>query len=275
MTRAFMSLLLVASTTLARADGDHLVRLQNSQVHYEMMMREVFAEVFRDQVVLNALIVESFQKECAVGLRPGKTRGSFDVFALELSSSLWDLELIKLFEAGELGRGLDGKLIPLAKNPHYQALKKRIPNSFRQVKARAMLRPLPSDPAGRLMVIWFDALEVVTAEEMNRVSAGVDDGTSYHYYARVPERGIRSGESYSPDEDLPKSLAAVCLRGAAALYAKGRGGSSRRYEPRSNRRKRHSSVDLFRPDSPGLSLPEAATRSGRGGCGRDRSRGRE
>jgi hypothetical protein len=221
MKRAFMSLLLVASTTLARADDDHLVPLQNYQIRYETMVRKVFAEAFRDEVILNATIVESFQKECAVGLRPGKTRGSFDVFALEPSSSLWDLELIKLFETGKLGRGLDGKLIPLARNPHYQALKNRTPVSFRQVKVRVRARPLLPGLAGRLMVIWFDALKVVKPEE-NNGRAGVDDGTSYHYYARVPERGIRSGESYSPDSDLPKIWRLSALAERLALYAKGK-----------------------------------------------------
>ncbi len=215
MVRAVIVLLSVVSTTPPRTDTDHLVPIDGSLKRYDVLLRRGFVAAFRNEVILNAMILKSFEKECAVGLRPGKTRGSFLAFALEPSASLWDSLTWRRDPAGKVFVLREGKYVPLAANPPLRGI---------TVKSRA--RPISPDLAGRIMVLWIAALKSTRPLKDADFPGpfgkpvGVLDGTSYRFSAVVPGEGKWSGETQ--DEEEPKMRRLSQLAERFAQYANGK-----------------------------------------------------
>lgn len=206
LTCQAMQWLLIVVALQGPAGRDHLVPDREAlQDEYGVKLRTLFAEADRDEVMLQALFVPSFVKEFAVGVRPRPGTGEIEAFVLEPASSVWDTELVRMYETGEMkSYGRNGKQVPLGKNSNYLDLKKRTPSDYRNIKVIVKSRPLPPAMAKRLRTLWDAMLREVKPDDDDE--NGFDsDGETYHISARFQERGRVSGSVWSPSEETPKT----------------------------------------------------------------------
>jgi hypothetical protein len=211
--------LCIVATCFAPTSADHLVPdAADMKDTYGVKLRTVFAEAYRGEVALQALYVPSFVNEFAVGLRTTAASGGAEVFLLEPSSSIWETELLRLYESGEIGAvGRDGKPVPLEQNKAYQKLKKRSPADYRKIGVRVRTRPIPQALADRIRSVWFAMLRGVRRDE-EEVDGAVLDGETYHISAVIDGRPV-GGSVYSPDDSMPKTWRLAHLVDRISEYA--------------------------------------------------------
>jgi hypothetical protein len=213
----FSFAVLVLCAPLVRAQ-EHLVPDVDVFVdpdNHKLMMRHVFARAFEDGVTLRVLVTPSFQKEYAAGLR--RVDQQVEVFVLEPSVQIWNLELIRMYESGEIGPlHDDGNEVPLERNPAYQKLKKETPSDYRKIKAERRSRPIPEDLASQMEKLWAQML--LNVQHPAEDDDGLD-GTTYDFSGRVRGRGTLSGHIWTP-EPTSKTGRLTALAETMADYAR-------------------------------------------------------
>lgn len=165
-------------------------------------VRRVFAPAYASGVILRVVILPSFRPEFAVGLR--ETEKGVEAFDITASSHIWNLELLHDYESGRIiCVDKDGKEIPLEKNESYQKLKQRTPGDISKITPMTIAKPLPEPLAGevalseRLKAVWKKALlDTRYPKELHRGN----DGSDYYFSMYVQDRGVVSGQIWSPDE---------------------------------------------------------------------------
>ena len=214
--------LLMSLACPARAQ-DHLVPDASAFVdpnEYLLKLRHVFAQAFEEGVKLRALVIPSFQKEYVVGLQ---TRGKgVEAFVLEPTSIIWDTELVRLYEKGEIKtfthEGGKYKEVPPEKSVALKRLKEKTPADYRNIKATRRARPIPGELAGDIEAIWTTMLlDVRHVEKPDDIM----DGVTYHFSARIGVRGEISGQTDSPEEES-KTGRLAALADAMGDYARGK-----------------------------------------------------
>ena len=183
---------------------------------YEAKIRKVFAGAYTGDVVLRVFILASFNPEEAAGIR--KTDKGYTAFAMTPSSTIWDTELVRMQESGQITTfDKDGKQVPPGKNNSFQKLKKKTPADIRKITARIEDAALPTPLAERIARVWQNML--LDAQHPKQPPLGAD-GTTYHFSMWVQSHGIVSGTVWSPDEGSG-TFALTNLASALAQYAKG------------------------------------------------------
>jgi hypothetical protein len=118
---------------------------EDLQDKYEVFLRKVFSQMYRDDVVLSALCVPSFVPEEGAGIF--KTSRGYEVFSITPSASVWSTEyhsIIRSFD--EHNREIRWKP---ADN-----IKKGVPISYRDIKTRMQTRPVSAELAERIKQLW-------------------------------------------------------------------------------------------------------------------------
>ena len=186
--------------------------------NYKLMMRHIFARAFEDSVALRVLVIPSFDtKEYAMGLLVTDKR--VEVFVLEPSVTIWNIETIRMYESGEAEEvDSEGKAIPLEENVTYQKLKKSTPSDYRKIKAERRARPIPREVAAEIKRLW-DEMLLNVRHPTNPVN-GLD-GVTYDFSADIKGRGELSGHIWSPEPES-KSGRLTTLAETMADYARGK-----------------------------------------------------
>lgn len=200
------------------AAQEHLIPDAGAMVDqdsYHQKVRHVFESAFERGVALRAVVIPSFRKEYAVGVR--EADGTAEAFVLEPSSMIWNTEIVALRERGQIRAfDRDGKPIPPEADKSFQELKGRTPADYRQIEAKRRARAIPADLAAGLKQAWERMLLDVrhpAEPEMGH------DGVTYHFSMFVPGRGEVSGHVWSPDEGT-KTARFAELAQALAGYAR-------------------------------------------------------
>jgi hypothetical protein len=221
MKIGILSLALIGICASSLRAQEHLIPDTNvftDPDEYKLKMRHIFAQAFEDGVTLRVLVTPSFStKEHVAGLL--QRDKAVEVFVLEPSSSIWDTEILKMYETGEAGSvDGDGKEIPLEQNEAYQKLKKSTPADYRAIKAKRQARPIPKELAGEIKGLWKEMLLNV-----RHPSEGNDglDGVTYDFSASVGSRGELSGHIWSPEPES-KTGRLTNLADTLADYARGK-----------------------------------------------------
>ena len=158
------------------------------------------AQAFDEGVILRCLVLPSFHDEYAVGLHVKRERA--EAFVLEPSSWIWNTELVRLRQNGEIkdvtGLGKEMKVIPPEKSEALKKLKEKTPADYRSIKATRRARVLPRDLADEIEVVWKEMLLDVRHPKEPILG---NDGVIYHFSARLEWRGEISGHTWSPDPD--------------------------------------------------------------------------
>jgi hypothetical protein len=220
MRIGMLSLALIAICASSLRAQEHLIPhtdVFTDPDEYKLKMRHIFAQAFDRGVKLRVLVTPSFSKEYVAGLVE-KDR-TIEVFVLEPSSAIWDTELIRMYESGEIGAlAKDGKALPLEKNSSYQELKKSTPADYRAIKAKRQARPVPPDVAGVLKEIWKEML--LNVRHPAEPEDGLD-GTTYDFSAWISGRGELSGHTWSPEPES-KTGRLTKLADTLSDYARGK-----------------------------------------------------
>lgn len=188
-------------TVLARSGAaeDHLVPepgIFGQLDEYELKVRQVFAGAYDPDVLLRVVIIASFRPEEVAGIR--KTDKGYEAFAMKPSSTVWNMELVRLYENGQMttfDRG--GQRLPLAKDESFQKLKKETPADVHQITTTTESAPLALALAERIERIWQRML--LDARHVKKPSLGTD-GAAYHFSMWIKYHGIVSASVWSPDE---------------------------------------------------------------------------
>jgi hypothetical protein len=183
---------------------------------YYAKIREVFADVLRRDIVVEVLLVPSFQPEEIAGIR--RTDKGFEAFASMPSAHIWTTFNIQEIESGKQ-RWMDehGNPIPPEKNPSLPDMKKRAPSDYQQIHVHTDTRPISAALTERMRTVWQEML--VNARLPTDRNLGLD-GEDYHFFMPLRGRGTVSGTVWSPSGG--KTLALVSLGEALADYARGR-----------------------------------------------------
>jgi hypothetical protein len=210
-------LIAIAQPALAQ---DHLIPDRDALVHpdpYHLKVRDVLLLAFEPGVTSRVIVLPAFRGEYAVGLRT--TKEGVEAFVLEASSSIWDVECLKMTEEGRvLVLDDEGKRLPLEQDELYQELKKTTPSDHRKITTNRRARPIPASLAAKIDALWQEMLLNVRypAETVDGC-----DGETYCFSALVPRRGQLSGHVWSPEPDS-KTGRLVALTEAMADYASGK-----------------------------------------------------
>jgi hypothetical protein len=213
-------LALLISVVQAVPAQDHLVPKANAFVQpdpYLLKVRHIFAQALEEGVILSALVLPSFQDEYAVGLRVEGE--AVEAFVLEPSSRIWDTELVRLFENGEIRQyDLEGKKVPPEKSMTLKKLKARTPADYRNIKATRRARPIPGELAVEIRAIWTTTL---LDARRPAESSEVVDGVTYHFSAWLQRRREISRRVHSPDPES-RTGRLTSLADAMRDYARGK-----------------------------------------------------
>ena len=214
-TRLFLALTLFAPNAVAQ---DHLTPEDDpfAQDEYHAKIREVFADVLHHDILVQVLLVPSFQPEEIAGIR--RSEKGFEAFASKPSAQIWTTFNIQEIESGKQ-RWMDehDKPIPPEKNPSLPDMKKRAPSDYREIHVHTDTRAISDALTERIRTIWQDML--ANARQPTDRNLGVD-GEDYHFSMPLRDRGIVSATVWSPSGG--KTLALVSLGEALADYASGR-----------------------------------------------------
>lgn len=183
---------------------------------YRLKVRDVLAQAFEAGVTSRAIVLPAFRVEYAVGLRT--TKQGVEVFVLRASSSIWDVEYLKMHEEGRLiVEDEEGNRVPLERDEEYQELKKSTPSDHRKIKTDRRARLFPANLAVKIDALWREMLL-----DVRHPTKPVDgyDGETYCFSALVPNRGPLSGHVWSPEPDS-KTGRLVAVTEALAGYASG------------------------------------------------------
>ncbi len=184
---------------------------------YRSKVREAFAAAQKEEVVCQAVILASIVPEQAIGVRKSAT--GHEVFSSVPSSAIWDTELVRMHESGEIQTfNKDGKKLTLEEDESYQKLKKRTPADFRKITTDVKAVAVDNAIAKRIAAVWERMLLATRQPKEQRQGL---DGASYHFSMLVSGRGVISGQVWSPNEKT-KTAALVDLAYALSDFAMGR-----------------------------------------------------
>ncbi len=112
-----------------------------AQDEYHAKIREVFADVLGHDIVVQVLLVPSFQPEEITGIR--RSEKGFEAFASKPSAHIWTTFNIQEIESGKQ-RWMDehNNPIPPEKNPSLPDMKKRAPSDYREIHVHTDTRPI-------------------------------------------------------------------------------------------------------------------------------------
>ena len=184
---------------------------------YLLKIRHIFARAFDEGVILRVLVLPSFRDEYAVGLK--QNDNGIEAFVLEPSSMIWNTELIKMYEDGEIVETTrDGEAIPPAKSAELKKLKATTPADYRDIKAARRVRAIPGELSAEIKAIWTEMLLDVRhpKEAINGL-----DGVEYHFSMWLQGRGDMSGHAWSPRPGS-KVEGLTALAEALADFARGK-----------------------------------------------------
>ena len=174
---------------------------------YHTKVREVFAEVYRSNVLLQVVFFPAFQPEEIAGIR--KTENGFEAFASKPSSHIW--ETFSIYEAEKQTQGK-----PLNPDSTLAEMKKQFPSDFREITVHTDSRSISAPLTERIRRVWEHML--LNARHPKQPVLGLD-GETFHFSMWVYEHGWVSGEVWSPERG--KTLALTRLAQALADYARG------------------------------------------------------
>jgi hypothetical protein len=186
-------------------------------------VRRVFSSAYAPGGTLCVVILPSFSPESVVGIRESE-RG-LEAFVITPSCHIWNLELLQDYESGRITEiDKDGRKISLAQNESYQKLKQRTPGDVSKITVATVAKPLPEPLAeqvalaDRIKAVWKKALlDTRYAKERH----GGNDGTDYYFSMRIEDRGIVSGQIWSPNEHT-RMGDLINLVSQIAAYANGK-----------------------------------------------------
>jgi hypothetical protein len=185
-----------------------------------VQVRLVFAQAFEEGVLLRAVVIPSFEKEYAVGLR--ETAKGCEVFLLTPSTQIWNTELIRDYERGELRCYVNGKPLPLKDDKNYQRLKANNPSDYKDIRVTRQSRPVPKDLADNLRHLWNERLlEVEDSDELDG-----QDGETYYFSLSDAGSVPVSGHIWSPKPDS-KVGRLVAVVPTLADFASGKADAAR------------------------------------------------
>ena len=183
---------------------------------YHLKVRTVFAAAQTDEVICSVVILGSFAAEQLVGVR--KTDKGCEVFIVTPSSSIWNTELVRMHEAGQITSfDKDGKKLTLDEDASFQSLKKSTPEDFRKISTVVKAVAVDEVLAQRIAAVWERML--LSARHPKQPNQGLD-GASYHFSMFVLGRGVISGQVWSPAEKT-KTSALVELAYVLSGFATG------------------------------------------------------
>jgi hypothetical protein len=184
---------------------------------YDFKVREVFAAVYAEDVICRVVILASFVPEQVVGVR--KTESGQEVFSMTPSTAIWDTEVVRMHEAGQIQSfNKDGKKLTLEEDESSQSLKKRTPADFRKITTEVKAIAIDKALAHRIAAIWERMLLATRYPKEHRQGL---DGASYHFSMFCAGRGVISGQVWSP-ANKTKTSTLVDLADALSQYALGR-----------------------------------------------------
>lgn len=196
---------------------DHLTPEDDpfAQDEYHAKIREVFADVLRRDIVVQVLLVPSFQPEEIAGIR--RSEKGFEAFASKPSAHIWTTFNIQEIESGKQ-RWSDehGDPIPPEKNPSLPDMKKHAPSDYGQIQVHTDARPISGALTERIRIVWQDML--ANARQPTDRDVGLD-GEDYHFSTPLRNRGTMGATVWSPSRG--KTLALVSLAEALTEYARG------------------------------------------------------
>jgi hypothetical protein len=164
---------------------------------YSLKMRTVLRKGFSRDVVLRAVCFPSFSSEWLVGIR--KKDEEYSVFLLNPKKRVWNTELIKMYETGqikEIAKTDDGETVARPATNALACLKQEMPDDWRKIEVTETTAPIDNKTAELLAEVWSGMLLRVRhpMESHNGL-----DGVTYHFSMWVKNRGILSGTTWSPD----------------------------------------------------------------------------
>lgn len=183
-------------------------------------VRLIFAQAFEEGVLLRAVVIPSFEKEYAVGMR--ETAKGCEVFLLTPSTQIWNTELIRDYERGKTLSVVNGKPLPLKDDKNYQRLKTNNPSDYRDIRVTRKARPVPKDLADNLRHLWNERLqEVEGSDKLDGM-----DGETYYFSLSDIGRMPVSGHIWSPKPDS-KAGRLVAVIPTLADFAIGKADAAR------------------------------------------------
>jgi hypothetical protein len=210
MKRAVLTTIAIRVTAAALAQ-DHLTPepgpLADEQ-EYQAKVREVFAEVWHSNMLLEVVFFPAFEPEEMAGIR--KTESGFEAFASRPSSHIW--ETYSIYEAEKQTKGQ-----PLNPDSPLAEMKKQFPSDFHQITVHTDSRVMSAPLTERIRRVWEDML--LNARHPKHPPLGTD-GETYHFSMWIYEHGMVSGEVWSPKRG--KTVAFTRLAEALADYARGK-----------------------------------------------------
>jgi hypothetical protein len=183
---------------------------------YYAKIREVFADVLRSDIVVQVLLVPSFQPEEVAGIR--RSKKGFEAFAAKPSAHIWTTFNIQEIESGKQ-RWSDehGEPIPPEKNTSLPDMKKHAPSDYQQIRVHTDARLISDALTERIRDVWRAML--LDAREPTKDEDGLD-GEDYHFSMPLPDKGNVSASIWSPRDG--RTLALVSFVDALAKYARGK-----------------------------------------------------
>jgi hypothetical protein len=175
---------------------------------YYVKVREVFAEVFRSDVLVQVVFFRAPEPEEMAGIR--KTETGFEAFASKPSSYIW--ETYSIFSAERQTHGQ-----PLEPGSSLAEMKRQFPSDFRQITVHTDSRAISAPLTERIRRVWEDML--LNARHPKNPPVGTD-GETYNFSMWVDQHGMVSGEVWSPRKG--KTVALTRLADALAEYARGK-----------------------------------------------------
>ncbi|MEY2510791.1 MAG: hypothetical protein QOE26_1554 [Verrucomicrobiota bacterium] len=184
---------------------------------YYAKLREVFAEVYRSNVVLQVVLLPSFEPEEIAGIR--ETDAGFEAFVAKPSSIIWETYSIYEAETEEQRRADEqGKDFPLDPNSGLVEMKRNNPSDFRKITIHIDARPIPTQLKTRIEHVWQRML--LGARHPVNPPNGTD-GETFHFSMWIYGRGFVSAQTWSPDRGKARALTDLAL--ALPEYARGAG----------------------------------------------------
>ncbi len=184
---------------------------------YHAKIRQVFASAYADDVILRVVSLVSFQPEEVAGIR--KTGGGYEAFVITPSSTIWNTELVRLQESGQIATlDKDAKPIPPEKDKSFQDFKRRTPSDIRKITVQTKFAAISGPLAQRITRVWQTML--LDSRHPKKPRLGFD-GATYHFSMWIGEHGIVSAAVWLPDERT-RTFKFVGLANALSIYARGK-----------------------------------------------------
>jgi hypothetical protein len=185
---------------------------------YHAKLRVVFAETLKGPNRVQTLIVPSSLPEQVVGIRT-KGKGSYEVFVVTPSSSVWRTHYIWLTEYSIKGAEENhDEFSASSLRKDLEEMKRTLPNDIREITTTTEARPIPDGLVERIVKVWERML--LDARHPKPDNTIRLDGTNYHFAMFTRKLGLVSAQTWSPNEGS-KADAFVDITGALAEYARG------------------------------------------------------